>query len=360
MLEALDKHGIKATFVVLWPDREHHRVEEMYQNIKVEYLWKDLPVFGSNFIMMRTFDRLYCHYAYNRFITKLKEGDTLYVYSPRECLKDLVRIKNINVFHETTESPLALPLRNDKEQQSYLDACKKVKGMFVISTALKKFFTDIGVAESKITIANMTVDPRRFENLKKNNKKGKYVVYCGNGANNKDGLDELIKAFAITHKTHPEVKLYIVGPMPDKDDETGNLKLIDNLGIKGNVVFKGIQPANVIPQILKDAAICALDRPDSLQAQNGFPTKLGEYLLSETPVVVTKVGDIPFFLKDGQSAMLAEERNPKEFSAKMNWLLEHPAEATQIGKNGAEVALQSFNSETVTDNIVKTILKSIC
>lgn len=358
MLEALDKQGINATLVLLWPDRVHHHLEEMHQNIKVEYLWKDLPLLGSNFILMRTFDRLYCHYAYMRFLSILKKGDTLYVYSPRECLKDLVGKTNINVFHETTESPLALPLRNDKEQQAYLEACKKVRGMFVISTALKRFFVSIGVDESKITIANMTVDPQRFENLKKENKKDKYVVYCGNGANNKDGVDELIKAFALTHKKHPDVRLYIVGPMPDKNDESGNLKLIDKLGIKGSVVFLGIQRANAIPQILKDATICALDRPDSLQAQNGFPTKLGEYLLSETPVVVTKVGDIPLFLKDGESAMLSEERNPKDFSDKMNWLLEHPAEATQIGKKGAEVALQSFNSKVVTDKILKTILKS--
>lgn len=171
-------------------------------------------------------------------------------------------------------------------------------------------------------------------------------------------MDELIKAFAITHKKHPDVKLYVVGSMPDKYDATGNLRLIDNLDIKDSVILKGIQPANAVPQILKDATICALDRPDSLQAQNGFPTKLGEYLLSETPVVVTKVGDIPLFLKDGESAMLAEERNPKEFADKMNWLLEHPEEAAQIGKKGAEIALQSFNSETETDKIIQTIFNS--
>ena len=272
-------------------------------------------------------------------------------------LKDLVVKQNIEVYHERTENPMVLPIKEKHEQNLYLQSCKDVKGLFVISTALKRFFEKKGVDENKIKIINMTVDPNRFENLKTNGHKEKYIVYCGNGNNNKDGLDELIKAFSITRKKHPDVKLYVIGPMPDKNDEAGNLKLIEQLGLKDAVEFKGIQPANRIPQILKDAMICALDRPDSLQAQNGFPTKLGEYLLSGTPVVVTKVGDIPLFLKNGQNAMLANERDAQDFSSKMNWILEHPKEAEIIGKKGANTAKEHFNSLIESKKIIKAIYK---
>lgn len=110
-----------------------------------------------------------------------------------------------------------------------------------------------------------------------------------------------------------------------------------------------------MPQILKNATVLALDRPDSLQAQCGFPTKLGEYLLTENPVVVTKVGDIPLFLKDGETALLAEERNPYEFSSKLLWALDHPAEAIEIGKAGAQVAMREFNYLNETKKIIKAI-----
>lgn len=357
MLDAMDKRGIEATFVLLWPDREHHRIEKNYQSIRIKYLWKDLSVLGKYFYFERIFDNIYYHIAYTKFRSSLKEGDKVYLYGANGWLKDFINLRGVDVYHEETESPLVLPLETKKAQQQYLNVCTKVKGLFVISTALKKFYASIGVDEKIISIVNMTVDPSRFLKLKKNTGKEKYIVYCGNGANNKDGVDELIKAFAITHQKHSDVKLYIIGPMPNKDDESGNFKLIDDLDLKDVVVFKGIQPARAIPQILKDATICALDRPDSLQAQNGFPTKLGEYLLSETPVVVTKVGDIPLFLKDGESAMLAEERNPQEFSAKMNWLLEHPQQAYVIGKRGAAVAMEEFNSEIETDKIINVINK---
>ena len=173
--------------------------------------------------------------------------------------------------------------------------------------------------------------------------------------NNKDGVDELIKSFAIVHKVLPEVKLYIIGKTPDKDDASGNLNLINNLGIKKSVVFTGIVSAAEMPQILKNAAVLALDRPDSLQAQCGFPTKLGEYLLTENPVVVTKVGDIPLFLKDGETALIAEERDPQDFSSKLIWALQNPEEASKIGKAGALVAMREFNYLNETKKIIDVI-----
>ena len=133
------------------------------------------------------------------------------------------------------------------------------------------------------------------------------------------------------------------------------MNLINNLGIKKSVVFTGIVSAAEMPQILKNAAVLALDRPESLQAQCGFPTKLGEYLLTENPVVVTKVGDIPLFLKDGETALIAEERDPQDFSSKLIWALQNAEEASKIGKAGALVAMREFNYLNETKKIIDVI-----
>ena len=106
-----------------------------------------------------------------------------------------------------------------------------------------------------------------------------------------------------------------------------------------------------MPQILKNAKVLALDRPKNKQADYGFPTKLGEYLLTENPVVVTKVGTIPDFLEDGVSALMSEERNPEEFASKICWALEHPDEAAIIGRAGAEVAMKYFNAQIEGDKM---------
>ena len=110
-----------------------------------------------------------------------------------------------------------------------------------------------------------------------------------------------------------------------------------------------------MPQMLKNVDILALDRPDNLQAKYGFPIKLGEYLLTENPVVVTRVGDIPLFLQDGVNALIAEPQNPYSFASKIIWAIEHPEQASLIGKAGAEVAIREFNCHVESKKMLSAI-----
>ena len=201
----------------------------------------------------------------------------------------------------------------------------------------------------------MIVDADRFRGIKKTSCKERYIAYCGTASNNKDGVDQLIKAFALVCKQHPDVKLHIIGKVPNKKDYSGNIQLIEELGIEDKIVFTGVVTADKMPQLLKDAEVLALARPDNLQAKYGFPTKLGEYLLTENPVVVTSVGDIPTFLKDGESALISEPSNARMFADKLLWALENSGDASKIGKAGAEIALNCFNSEIETKKIVNVL-----
>lgn len=341
--------GMDAEVVYLAPDTKMNKVQEDYPHIKFKYMWERMPF--SNRILNKLAEEYYGW----KFARSLKCGDVVFLTNFGNIFFNVIKRKNVKVVHEKTEHPDIYSFKGFNVER-YKREIPKLDGMFVISTALKDYFSSLGLPKEKIEIVNMTVDSNRFKGIKKQLSE-KYIAYCGTASNNKDGVDELIKSFAIVHQSHPDVKLYIIGKTPDKDDESGNLSLIEELGIKGAVVFTGIVSAKDMPQILKNATILALDRPDSLQAQCGFPTKLGEYLLTENPVVVTKVGDIPLFLKDGESALLAEERNASEFSSKLIWALEHPEEAARIGKAGALVALRQFNYLTETKKIIDVIKK---
>lgn len=347
-LKGFDELGVEAKAVLL-TSYTGYKIQEPYRHVKVEYLWHNWP------FARRIFNFLHRYIAFKLFLRRLKTGDVVFCYGSPEYLAQFVGKKGVRVFHERTESPEVVPIANPKLHALYMEACKKLDGLFVISTALKTYFSNKGVDANKIHIINMTVDYNRFVGVQKDASKGRYIAYCGTASNNKDGVDELIKAFSIVAPQHADVKLYIIGQTPSADDKAGNLKLIKDFGLTDRVVFTGMVSAANMPQILTNATVLALDRPDSPQAQNGFPTKLGEYLLSGNPVVVTKVGDIPLFLKDGESALLAEQRNPEEFAAKLCWALEHPAEATVLGKNGKEVALREFNYLIESKKIIDTI-----
>lgn len=349
-INSFDKESINTQVIFLEPNITMSKIEKLnYEHIEVRYLWERSV--SKQYIV----NRLLTGIRITRFIKDLREGDKVFLFGVAKYLHKFVSKKGIEVYHERTEHPDVVRLRFAFERKRYIRNCKKLSGLFVISTALKNYFISIGVPEKKITIVNMTVDPNRFENVSKSTSVEKYIAYCGTASNNKDGVDRLIKAFAIVAQKHKDVKLYIIGRTPSSDDASGNLQLVDSLGIKDRVVFTGVVLAEQMPQLLTNAIILALARPNNLQAQNGFPTKLGEYLLTRNPVVVTKVGDIPLFLKDGESALLAEPDNIEEFADKLCWVLEHQSEGIEIGQKGRNVAMANFNASIETNKIINTI-----
>lgn len=84
-------------------------------------------------------------------------------------------------------------------------------------------------------------------------------------------------------------------------------------------------------------------RPNNRQAKGGFPTKLGEYLATSKPVVLTKVGEIPLFLTDGVNAYLSEPDNAESFAKKLDEALSNQKEARKVGLNGRHLADTVFN-----------------
>lgn len=349
-LKSFDELGIKATVVNIRPNDEFDRMPEIYSNLKIVNLW-DNPFCRVKNRLLR-----YWIHQFNvwRFTHMVKKGDTVWVYDLPEAIIRLAKIKGIRIYNEVTEHPENGKTTDAEKKRAYgrIRAVSQIDGLFVISNPLKQAYIDRGVDAKKVYIINMTADASRFEGLMKLGD-DKSIVFCGNGANNKDGVDQLIKAFAIVHQKYPEYLLKIIGPAPKHGDASGNIELVERLLLQNSVFFVGKKSPEEVPQLLKNASILALDRPDSLQAQNGFPTKLGEYLLTGNPVCVTDVGDIPLFLKDGVNALVAKHDNVDDFASKLIWAIEHSEEASMIGERGREVALFFFNPTIEAKKMLK-------
>lgn len=334
-LRAFSEAGFEVEAAFIAPNANGDKVNDVIPGVTFHYCW------GGSKIRNRYIRAFFSYFWAWKYIKSIPSGSDVLLLGMDSYMNLFLRRKDLNVYYETTEHPALA--RNERQLRNYIKQCHRLKHIFVISRPLRQFFIDNGISEDKVTIVNMTVDPRRFEGVEKQPVKEKYIAYCGTVTNNKDGVNDLLRAFAITHKSHPDVRLYIIGAIPDKEDKVGNMRLIEELGIKDSVVFNGVVPVADMPQLLKNATVMALDRPDSLQAQNGFPTKLGEYLLTGNPVVVTKVGDIPYFLKDGESALLSDDRNAEMFASKLNWVFENADKALTIGAKGKVIALQYFD-----------------
>ena len=206
--------------------------------------------------------------------------------------------------------------------------------------------------DAKFLHLPMTVETERFKNISNTIQyKKPYVAFTGTFNNAKDGVDVLIKAFAKVVNKYPDLNLYLAGFYHyDVDIQK---KLIADYGLNDRITYLGILDKEQIPAFVCNATVLVLSRPDSHQAQGGFPTKLGEYLATGNPVCVTKVGEIPNYLEDGVSAFMAIPGNVDSFADAMDRALSNPEEAKKVGANGKKVAETNFSTDVQTKRLVE-------
>ena len=293
-----------------------------------------------------------------RFPRMVKKGDRIIVYGGYEYqLRMALKVKvKAKVFCEITEHPQVFGSSKSAKRtnERKIKMLKLLDGLFVISNTLKQYYISQGIPEESIHVINMFVDTNRFKGLMKK-PTDKYIGYCGAVSYDKDGVDCLIKAFAVFYKSHPDYKLKIFG-RGLTDNVIPKLKqLATTLSVTDSVVFTGQVAPEQMPQLLFDAAILALARPDSIQAQNGFPTKLGEYLATGNPVVVTSVGEIPSFLTDGVNAFLAKPGDPEDFANRLCWVADNYERAKEIGQQGRILSNDAFNYSVQSKEALKYI-----
>jgi glycosyltransferase involved in cell wall biosynthesis len=85
-----------------------------------------------------------------------------------------------------------------------------------------------------------------------------------------------------------------------------------------------------------------------------MPTKLGEYLATGRPVVVTATGDIPKYLHDGVEAFVVEPGDVHSFSEALERALYNPV-AAEVGRAGQRLARREFDTVVHMRRLLETI-----
>lgn len=335
------KHGHEVTIYFLL-STDKSKIDTKIDGVKIVYLWEEEGYLGAKCKLLS--------YVMNllKFRKKIIEGDIIMMYGDQvPFMLTLLSLKcKASIFCEITEHPYCENRSLKKVCNAYMvNKCLKYfDGLFVISNSLRDYFVKNGVDSAKIEIINMFVDVNRFS-VERLNTANKYIAYCGKVSVRKDGVDVLLNAFSIFYKRHPEYKLKIIGDFQNDEVKEILYKLVRKLHIQEVVEFTGKISPDIMPKILTDASILALARPDNIQSQNGFPTKLGEYLATGNPVAVTKVGDIPLYLKDKESAYLSKPDDFNDFARTLDVIANDYSRAIEVGNEGRRLCFSAFSSE---------------
>jgi len=161
----------------------------------------------------------------------------------------------------------------------------------------------------------------------------------------KNGIDTLIKAI----KDLP-IKVLIIG--------TGRLEtklkaLAQELGVKHKVLFIGYVNQLDLPRYLKVSDIFV-----RTSRSEGLGSAFLESMASGVPIIGTRVGGIPDFLKEGETGLAVDVGNPRDLALKIKEYLDDKVLYEKIKNNGRALVLKNYDWQPITEKMER-IIKSL-
>jgi glycosyltransferase involved in cell wall biosynthesis len=164
-----------------------------------------------------------------------------------------------------------------------------------------------------------------------------------------EGMDLLVAAadHLIREMGYGDIHFAIVGFGPHLPEVE---KDVANRGLGDFFTFTGPLYGEDLLRVLNTADIGVA--PDPKNAMNDISTmnKIMEYMTLEKP-------SVQFDLKEGrtsaaEASLYARANDPKDFAAKLAWLIDHPEEGRQMGQAGRKRVLQNLSWDSSVPHLL--------
>jgi glycogen(starch) synthase len=166
------------------------------------------------------------------------------------------------------------------------------------------------------------------------------VFYVGRIVREK-GIQVLIQAIPEILKTNPKTKFVIAGKGPYLD----NLRsLAEYLGVAERVYFTGFisdRERNNLYRIADVAVFPSLYEPFGIVAL--------EAMVTRTPVIVSEVGGLAEFVRDGENGLTVKPNDPQQLAEKIRFLLNNKDRAREMASRAYEIVKRDFTWDEIAN-----------
>lgn len=221
----------------------------------------------------------------------------------------------------------------------------------VISNFLGDWAREMG-SRSEIIVVPNAVDVEMFSRKDSiatiNRKSDEYLLITTSRLVKKNAVEDIIDSLTYLPAN---IKLLILG--------TGKLESelknkVNNLKLGDRVNFLGYISHSEMPKYLHSSDIFI--RP---ALSEGFGNSYIEAMASGIPVIATPVGGIVDFLKDGETGLFCEIRNPKSIAQKVEKLLKDKESCEYIVRNAYEMVKNKYDWNIIANDMKNKVFLRI-
>jgi len=284
----------------------------------------------------------------------LKKGDILFFYMPRQikwvlwfmalarkhgafCIRDLCELP----YGTGEETKNAVCMRKQTLEKQF----PKLDGIISISDALLNLAKTYTLPNCKhIKVPIMVEYDHYYIRKKTQYQEVPYIFHAGTLYQQKDGILGVIEAFGMAkQRLNNPIKYILTSSIEASSHPKEMRQLIEKYQLEDSLEFVGYLKRDQVKNYLANASLVISNRPRSQQDYYGFSTKVGEYLASGTPLLMTNWGEAVNWLENGKSAFITEPEDTEALADAIVRVFNHPEESRQIGLSGQDVCRKCFD-----------------
>ena len=229
-------------------------------------------------------------------------------------------------------------------------ALKYADGIIVISEYLKNEIKNnfSGVPYLKLPAV---CDFKRIRKIEKRETNKQYLLYCGSSAY-MDVVYFIINAYKKANISSM-LGLMLIVDIPQQEERLINKLLNENINI-----LSGLSYEELI-SYYKGAAALLIPMRDTIRDIARFPHKISEYVASESLIISTNYGEVKYYFKNKESALIAETYDENKYAEILRQMSEGAYDADGIIKSAYLTGINSFsecaNKERLSEFIHKIV-----
>ncbi|UDQ88169.1 glycosyltransferase [Xanthobacter autotrophicus] len=252
----------------------------------------------------------------------------------------VARLKGIPVYVEINERPWSMAEK--KSWFSRLSPLFGTDGAVVISDFLSKWARETTADRArpyKILQIPILVSDREYADIVLG-PPALRVIFSGAIAY-ASTMDFIIEAMETVWEDFPDCKLAFTGYRGDHPDWKALSDRIVDRGRQDKITLLGYLPRKELLQLYGESWALLIPLFNDVQSTARFPTKLGEYLCSSRPIVITDASETRRYFVDGETAYISQGDTPESFGAAICRAL-NDEHATDVGSRARAVAEKNF------------------
>lgn len=241
-------------------------------------------------------------------------------------------------------------------RKDYLNLFAYSPLIIAVSRVMKEQLISIGAPSEKLAVIPYGIDLKQFRPVDQK-RTGMPIFLAVGRFTPKKAPHITISAFHQVHQQYPAAKLVMIGA---KDGEYARcLALVNQLGIADAVEFTGVLPPDQVAAYMQKAMVFI---QHSITADNGdmegTPNSILEAGASGLPVVSTRHGGILDAVVHGQTGFLVDEQDGAAMANHMKFLLEHPEQASEMGRMARIHIEENYDFEKQMDKLLLALKKA--